>query len=122
MEGGGQVYALDYFSQPRGDQKNCNVYLLTHVHTDHLSGLKDGWKKGTIYCTEQSEVLLRTMFDLEVDRVKTLTLNVKTRIHLGEEVYIDVVPTRRSSLFRTLSSSWPLSVPFASPLTVFRRS
>lgn len=41
---------------------HSDAYFLTHVHTDHLSGLCDGWRRGFLYTSPQSLRILRQMF------------------------------------------------------------
>ena len=52
-----------------------STYLLTHMHTDHLKGLRDGWKGGTIYCTRITRELLLTRFDISPSRVVSLDVD-----------------------------------------------
>ncbi len=38
------------------------VFFLTHFHADHVSGIKDGWEAGPIYCSSITRTLLLDAF------------------------------------------------------------
>jgi len=50
---------IDDFTAPQ-NLANEFVFFLTHIHTDHLKGLKDDWNLGRIYC---SQVTWRLLID-----------------------------------------------------------
>ena len=77
-------YSIDYF------HGRHDAYFLTHVHTDHLNGLHDGWKRGTIYCSEQTSKLLFTLFSIDCDVVRTLPLDCPSMLKLSRNTYITV--------------------------------
>jgi len=61
------------------------VYLLTHIHSDHTSGLGPRWNHGTIYCTEGTKALLTHKFAVNPAHVVALPIG------LQRQVPIDVV-------------------------------
>ncbi|KAF0972931.1 hypothetical protein FDP41_008783 [Naegleria fowleri] len=51
----------------------CFIYLLTHLHTDHTSGLTPSWNNGIIFCSEITKRMLLKKFQLqEPERVIAL--------------------------------------------------
>ena len=70
-------YSIDYFHG-----KHC-AFFLTHVHTDHLCGLHNGWKRGNIICSEVTKTLLLTMFELRSDLIITLPLDCPSIVTLS---------------------------------------
>jgi hypothetical protein len=77
-------YSIDYFHGKH------NAYFLTHVHTDHLVGLHDGWRRGTIYCSEQTSALLSTLFSIDCDVIRTLPLEFPSIVKLSRNTSITV--------------------------------
>ena len=47
---------IDHFSKPHG------AYILSHFHSDHMHGLRAGWRFGFIHCSEVTARLLRARF------------------------------------------------------------
>jgi len=61
---------LDYFCKPKGSKglsKHLAIsYFLSHVHTDHVQGLRANWKNGTLYCSQDTLKLLEIMYGDEL--------------------------------------------------------
>ena len=49
---------VDDFSIARREPNHTYTHILTHIHTDHLKGLSDGWDCGPIYCSRITKQLL----------------------------------------------------------------
>lgn len=72
-----------------------SAYLLTHMHTDHLKGLHDGWSAGKIYCTPVTRDLLLARFEISPSKVVALVVD---QVHVlkvqdpdsCKDVYINV--------------------------------
>ena len=56
------------------------IYLLTHLHTDHTSGLKPSWNCGTIYCSKVTKALLLEKFKINPDLVVKTKFKTKTSL------------------------------------------
>lgn len=66
-----------------GIQKNEFVFLLSHMHTDHLKGLSDTWDHGRIYTSETNARLV-------ADKFPNLALCVTgIKVLESREVYLD---------------------------------
>ena len=65
--------SVDDFRESLG----LSAHLLTHVHSSNLTGLRDGWKGGKIYCTKVTRELLLARFDIAPSRVMPLSLNIE---------------------------------------------
>ena len=52
---------VDVFPQPL---RGGGVYVLTHAHSDHMAGLRKGWKIGFIHCTKGTAQLLTFRFGI----------------------------------------------------------
>ena len=48
-------------------QRDYAVYFLTHMHSDHTAGLSPSWDLGTIYCSEQTRVLIERKWGLDAE-------------------------------------------------------
>lgn len=48
-------------------EENTPVFLLSHAHSDHLAGLNSKWKKGNIYCTYITKIIIQKIFKLDND-------------------------------------------------------
>ena len=73
---GEDSYAVDYF------HGRHDAFFLTHVHSDHLSGLHDDWKRGIIYCSEQTKKILMKTFRLDRRLVQALDVDCPQSIVL----------------------------------------
>ncbi|GEM_PF-1916058 len=62
--------------------RGTDVYFLTHYHSDHMSGLKAGWHRGTIFCSRDTAALLRAGKGLPEDRIHVLPLEKPETIEL----------------------------------------
>ena len=40
----------------------ASLYLLTHAHTDHMRGLRKGWSKGPILCSEETSRVIQALY------------------------------------------------------------
>lgn len=52
---------VDRFGKPRSSSADF-LYFASHAHRDHLSGLRKGWKRGTVNCSEASGKLLKILY------------------------------------------------------------
>jgi hypothetical protein len=55
-----RYYKVDDFTGNEDD--HIGLFFCTHVHTDHLQGLKDGWDKGRIVTSSETAVMLKARF------------------------------------------------------------
>ena len=65
-------------------QNGVAHYFLSHMHTDHLRGLKDGWSAGTLFCTDVFFFKQKTAYEIEKERVQVLSVGHAHLISLGE--------------------------------------
>ena len=40
----------------------ASLYLLTHAHTDHMRGLRKGWSKGPILCSDETGRVIQALY------------------------------------------------------------
>lgn len=66
-------------------QAGVSHYFLSHMHTDHLRGLRDGWSAGTLYCSAESARLLHDRYDIQPERVHVLSVGEPHLVLLGAE-------------------------------------
>jgi Cft2 family RNA processing exonuclease len=52
--------------------RGAEVYFLTHYHSDHMGGLRKGWKNGTVFCTADTASLLAVGKGMPEDRLVRL--------------------------------------------------
>jgi DNA cross-link repair 1B protein len=81
----GTPIAIDKFSFESG----VFIYLLSHMHADHTSGLSESWDNGIIYCSHISRRLLIDKFEVHPDRVKALDINTPHTILLDRRIELD---------------------------------
>ncbi|MHC5082235.1 MAG: MBL fold metallo-hydrolase [Planctomycetota bacterium] len=77
FEGGVRV---DHFT------RGAELYFLTHYHSDHMAGLRAGWRNGTIGCSEDTASLLAVGKEIPRDRLLPLPLEVPERFELADDV------------------------------------
>ena len=66
---------IDDFRKGRHNPFNKYVYILTHIHTDHLKGLSNTWNFGTIYCSTITKKLILNKFKKLKDYLITIPLD-----------------------------------------------
>jgi len=69
---------VDTFRGEIDGRKESWIYFLTHAHGDHLTGLKDGWDRGIIFCSHITKRLLGTLYKIAPERVVALEIGVST--------------------------------------------
>ncbi|KAJ9453583.1 DNA ligase 6 [Diplonema papillatum] len=82
--------AVDDFSYAPG----VTIFLLTHLHTDHLKGLSPTWDRGTIYCSELTlELLQKRMPGLDSSVLSPVPDHSSVRVPLDSSgyEYIDIM-------------------------------
>ena len=73
---------VDYFCKPKGFTMKLS-YFLSHVHSDHVQGLRANWKHGTLYCSQDTSKLLEIMYGRElIQHVNVLELFVWHQVAL----------------------------------------
>ena len=66
---------IDYFCRPRNTPKSTIItYFMSHLHSDHSTGLKDGWHSGTLYCSADTKRLLDAAYSFPTGVVVPLEL------------------------------------------------
>src|SRR5689334_17318236 len=70
----------------------CYIYLLTHLHSDHTSGLTPSWNNGIIYCTEITKLMLLEKFKVNPNIVVALDFSKENTIFLdsSKKVFMTV--------------------------------
>ena len=82
--------SVDDFSYAPG----VTIYLLTHLHTDHLKGLSPSWDKGIIYGSALTLQLLRLrMAGIDENRLIAIEEGTQKIISLDETGHIQVAIT-----------------------------
>ena len=77
---------IDDFRKGKQNPFNKYVYVLTHVHTDHLRGLSNSWNYGPIYCSRLTCYLILNKFPDLNHVLKPLPLEQPTTIPLSPEL------------------------------------
>ena len=78
---------MDVFRRSKKDNAPTlkPVYFLTHAHTDHLVGLKDGWNSGHIFCSAVTKRLVLQLFSIDEQRLIALPIG-EPKIVAGREI------------------------------------
>lgn len=50
----------------------ASLYLLTHAHTDHMRGLRKGWSKGPILCSEETGRVIQALYGVPKSLIPTI--------------------------------------------------
>lgn len=77
--------SVDSFQFP---VQNCDVYFLTHFHSDHYMGLNPSFK-GLIYCSLITAKLIIHQLNVNPDLVQVLCLNTEYDIQGVKVTAID---------------------------------
>lgn len=75
---------------------DASVYLLTHVHKDHLVGLNNQSFGATVYCSELTRELLALdpEYKLALPYIKLVCFNKPIRVSIdGEDISITLIPS-----------------------------
>ncbi len=67
--------------------RGAGVYFLSHFHSDHMSGLREGWNRGPLYCSTVTEKLLRERYGIDGDVVHTVVAGESVRVASGAGEY-----------------------------------
>lgn len=76
---------VDGFKYSNEIESPNTVFFLTHMHSDHYQGLSSTWNKGSIYCSHQTAILLKDMYNipsiipLELDVTHWIILDPKKK-------------------------------------------
>lgn len=70
-------------------EPGVTTYLLSHLHTDHTSGLSPSWNNGIIYTTKVTSFLLKEKFHINPDLIVELDYD--------DSIYIDLTKGTASS-------------------------
>ena len=70
--------SVDHFAPRPG----VSLFFLSHMHTDHLTGLHDGWSAGTLFTSPLSRRMLLARFRMSKSRV--VALDVDLPHHVGD--------------------------------------
>ncbi|KAI0978942.1 hypothetical protein GJ496_005888 [Pomphorhynchus laevis] len=74
--------AIDVFGFP--NFKHPEVFILSHVHDDHIRGLRNSWSLGPIYCSEITGQLLRLKFKLHDIVLRPLSFETNCNVCLSD--------------------------------------
>ena len=77
---------IDDFRRGKQNPFNKYVYILTHVHTDHLRGLSNSWNYGLIYCSKITAHLILNKFPDLKSVLRIVPLYQPYQIPLSEEL------------------------------------
>ena len=77
---------IDDFRKGKQNPFNRYVYILTHVHTDHLRGLNNSWNYGPIYCSRLTAQLILNKFPELKPMLKMVPLEQPYKIELSPEL------------------------------------
>lgn len=75
---------IDDFRKGKLNPFNKYIYILTHIHSDHLRGLNNSWNYGPIYCTKITAALIVNKYPNLAHYVKVLSLEEPHKITLAE--------------------------------------
>ena len=73
----GTAIYVDCFAAPR---TLGSVYILTHFHADHMTGLRDGWAHGPLYCSVITGKLLTEIQKVNHNVVCTCEVDVPFQV------------------------------------------
>ncbi|XP_065348876.1 protein artemis-like [Cloeon dipterum] len=87
--------SVDCFTKHKFDE--CSTFFLSHCHSDHMTGLFDGFlsnfqsnKKLKLFCTVESEIILRNMASIDgIDATAALNRTV-TKMVFDREYDLDI--------------------------------
>jgi Cft2 family RNA processing exonuclease len=65
---------IDDFRKGKLNPFNRYLYILTHIHSDHLKGLSNSWDYGIIYCSQITANLILNKFPNLKHSIKVLPL------------------------------------------------
>lgn len=82
----GTPFLVDGF---RFQHPACRAFFLTHMHSDHTTGLSRSFSAGPIYCSPITARLLRCDMGIRPDLIRILPLDLPTTICGVEVVPID---------------------------------
>ncbi len=93
--------AVDKFTE-----HNASAFFLTHMHTDHMQGLRGSFQ-GSIYCSEITKVLLQHKWP-ELAPVKPLPLLETVSVRLNCQVAFSVTtfPASHCPVSLARNASW----------------
>ena len=61
------------------------MYFLSHAHADHTVGLRDGWKGGTVFCSEITKRLIELQFQDVSEHLIALPMNESVLFGVDED-------------------------------------
>ena len=61
------------------------MYFLSHTHADHTVGLRDGWKGGTVFCSEITKRLIELQFQDVSEHLIALPMNESVLFGVDED-------------------------------------
>ena len=77
---------IDHFrSKVDGNTDEDWVYFLSHAHADHTVGLRDGWKGGTVFCSEITKRLIELQFQDVSEHLIALPMNESVLFGVDED-------------------------------------
>lgn len=65
---------IDDFRKGKLNPFNKYIYVLTHIHSDHLRGLSNSWEYGPIYCSQVTANLLLNKYPKLVNNIRVLPI------------------------------------------------
>ena len=74
---------IDDFRKGKMNPFNKYIYILTHIHTDHLRGLSNTWSYGPIYCSQITASLILNKFPKLQSYLKILPIEQPQKITLA---------------------------------------
>lgn len=81
----GFKHSLDHIVDP-----NQRIYFLTHYHSDHYTGLYQGWKVGHIYCsTTTAKLLVNVMKVRRADLIHSVEIGETVTIPGAKVTFLD---------------------------------
>ena len=81
-----QNVVIDHFrSKVDGNTDEDWVYFLSHAHADHTVGLRDGWKGGTVFCSEITKRLIELQFQDVSEHLIALPMNESVLFGVDED-------------------------------------
>lgn len=74
---------IDDFRKGKQNPFNRYIYILTHIHSDHLRGLTNSWNFGPIYCSQITANLITNKFPNLEQCIRVLGNEEPTQITLA---------------------------------------
>ena len=98
----GKGIRVDEFAGP------AHAYFLSHLHTDHTSGLREGWRRGPLYCSGVTAKLVNGRWGLNGRAVHVIDAGETRQVKLdGDAVTVRAIDANHCPGAVMFHFAWP---------------